>query len=215
MDSYEKLNKAANLLVAVSITSITASFVIEFLFLFMSNYWEYEFTSPKSAIEFQPYAALYFAPILFIIGLCSILAYYIIRLYYKFTQKAKEEASLENNPKYIRNGLFAETTEEQYRQVVNLLIHAGKEKKTQKSMYEGANRDAVSNVLIALHNRAKFVEVQRGNVMDIISWLEGIKNLNANFSENPDDFLEKFSYISSLRLRRIAAIEQKLEALGI
>ena len=56
------------------------------------------------------------------------------------------------------------------------------------------------------------VEVNRSNLTSVITWLESVEGLDAQFSDNPDDFLEKFILPSKLRLRKIAAIEESMEA---
>jgi hypothetical protein len=103
----------------------------------------------------------------------------------------------------------------QYNSIIKILCDYGKVPKTKKSNYDGANRDSVSNFLIALNHCGKMEFVCRENVHDIVKWLENINGLDAHFSENIDDFLEKFTYVSDLRQRRISAIEIQLEKLGI
>jgi hypothetical protein len=117
--------------------------------------------------------------------------------------------------RYMNSDILINVTSEQYGIIIKMLIEAGRERKSQNAYYKGANRDAVSNVLLALQNREKMVEVNRSNLAAVIEWLESIDGLDAQFSENPDDFLEKFSLPSKLRLRRIATIEEAMESQGL
>ena len=117
--------------------------------------------------------------------------------------------------RYMNSDVLINVTSEQYGIIIKMLIEAGRERKSQNAYYKGANRDAVSNVLLALQNRGKMVEVNRSNLAAVIEWLESIDGLDAQFSENPDDFFEKFILPSKLRLRRIATIEEAMESQGL
>ena len=132
---------------------------------------------------------------------------------YKIKKAIRQKHDAEG--KYMNSDVLINVTSEQYGTIVKMLIEAGEEKKSQNAYYKGANRDAVSNVLLALQNRGKMVAVNRGNLQAVIEWLESIDGLDAQFSENPDDFFEKFSLPSKLRLRRIAAIEEAMESQGL
>lgn len=120
-----------------------------------------------------------------------------------------------NSKAFERYPFFRSLTTEQYKVVIDLLCECGLEPKTKKAAYAGANRDGVSNCLMALSSRGFMDAVSRENVGSVIAWLEGIDGLDAHFSDNPDDFLEKFSLPSELRQRRISAIESRLEREGV
>lgn len=134
----------------------------------------------------------------------------------KLTEKIKLYRLIKHNESaYNKYSFLLDINKDQYINILEIICAAGKEPKTKKSNYDGANRDSVSNCLIALNNRGKMEAVCRENVLEVVLWLENINGLDAHFSENIDDFLEKFSLVSELRLKRISAIERQMEKYGI
>lgn len=206
---YNKVLRLCKIIVALfgTVFFVSVSFVVADWYSGRLSFGENSSMSLK--LSLSAYFVLLLAMAVCVLAVCVSDAVETYRTRRAVQQKHDAEG------KYMNSDILINVTSEQYGIIIKMLIEAGRERKSLNAYYKGANRDAVSNVLLALQNREKMVEVNRSNLAAVIEWLESIDGLDAQFSENPDDFFEKFSLPSKLRLRRIATIEEAMESQGL